>query len=163
VPNIRSSPTSAVPSRRAASSAPRAAPRSPGGRRAGWDASLKFERKVGQISFYDFLANQDITNDRENDANPNLVPPQSWELTGELGRNFGRWGKTRLKLYRHWVEDIVDHIPVGVDGDAVGNLPQCHAAGASRASARSSSTRSAGRGPSWTPISASSEAACAIR
>nr|WP_294814240.1 TonB-dependent receptor plug domain-containing protein [uncultured Sphingomonas sp.] len=90
---------------------------------AGWDASLKFERKVGQISFYDFLANQDITNDRENDANPNLVPPQSWELTGELGRNLGRWGKTRLKLYRHWVEDIVDHIPVGIDGDAVGNLP----------------------------------------
>jgi outer membrane receptor for ferrienterochelin and colicins len=90
---------------------------------AGWDASLKFERKVGQISFYDFLANQDITNDRENDANPNLVPPQSWELTGEVGRNFGRWGKTRLKMYNHWVEDIVDHIPVGVDGDAVGNLP----------------------------------------
>lgn len=96
----------------------------------GWDASLKFERKVGQISFYDFLANQDITNDRENDANPNLVPPQSWELTGEVGRNFGRWGKTRLKVYNHWVEDIVDHIPVGVDGDAVGNLPRATRFGA---------------------------------
>nr|WP_299856371.1 TonB-dependent receptor plug domain-containing protein [Sphingomonas bacterium] len=91
---------------------------------AGWDASLKLERKVGQISFGDFLANQDVTNNRGNDANPNLVPPQSWEVTGELGRNFGRWGKTRLKLYRYWVSDIVDHIPVGVDGDAVGNLPR---------------------------------------
>lgn len=91
---------------------------------AGWDASLKVERKVGQISFSDFLANQDVTNNRANDANPNLVPPQSWEATGELGRNFGRWGKTRLKLYQYWVEDIVDHIPVGVDGDAVGNLPR---------------------------------------
>lgn len=91
---------------------------------AGWDASLKFERKVGQISFSDFLANQDVANGRGNDANPNLVPPQSWEVTGELGRNFGRWGKTRLKLYRYWVQDIVDHIPVGVDGDAVGNLPR---------------------------------------
>jgi outer membrane receptor for ferrienterochelin and colicins len=91
---------------------------------AGWDASLKLERKVGQISFGDFLANQDVTNGRANDANPNLVPPQSWEATGELGRNFGRWGKTRLKLYRYWVQDIVDHIPVGVDGDAVGNLPR---------------------------------------
>jgi len=89
----------------------------------GWDASLKLERRVGQISFSDFLANQDVTNGRANDANPNLVPPQSWEVTGELGRNFGRWGKTRLKLYRYWVSDIVDHIPVGVDGDAVGNLP----------------------------------------
>ena len=91
---------------------------------AGWDASLKIERKVGQISFGDFLANQDVANGRGNDANPNLVPPQSWEATGEVGRNFGRWGKTRLRVYHYWVEDIVDHIPVGVDGDAVGNLPR---------------------------------------
>lgn len=90
----------------------------------GWDASLKIERKVGQISFSDFLANQDINNNRGNDANPDLVPPQSWELTGEVGRVFGRWGKTRLKAYNYWVEDIVDHIPVGIDGDAVGNLPR---------------------------------------
>lgn len=90
----------------------------------GWDASLKFERKVGQISFSDFLANQDVTNNRGNDANPNLVPPQSWEVTGEIGRNFGRWGKTRLKVYHYRIEDIVDHIPVGTDGDAVGNLPR---------------------------------------
>ena len=89
----------------------------------GWDASLKFERKVGQISFSDFLANEDISDNRGNDANPNLVPPQSWEVTGEVGRSLGRWGKTRLRLYRYWIEDIVDHIPVGTDGDAVGNLP----------------------------------------
>lgn len=88
-----------------------------------WDASLKLERKVGQISFSDFLANQDITNNRGNDANPNLVPPQSWEVTGEVGHDLGAWGKTRLRVYRYWIEDIVDHIPVGTDGDAVGNLP----------------------------------------
>lgn len=91
---------------------------------SGWDASLKLERRVGQISFSDFLANQDLTNDRANEANPDLVPPQSWEVTAELGRNFGPWGKTRLKIYRYWIEDIVDHIPVGLDGDAVGNLPR---------------------------------------
>ena len=90
----------------------------------GWDASLKLERRVGQISFSDFLANQDVTNNRGNDANPNLVPPQSWEATAEVARNFGRWGKTRLKLYHYRIEDIVDHIPVGIDGDAVGNLPR---------------------------------------
>jgi hypothetical protein len=88
-----------------------------------WDASLKFERKVGQISFSDFLANQDIANNRGNDANPDLVPPQSWETTAEVGRTLGPWGKTRLKLYHYDIQDIVDHIPVGIDGDAVGNLP----------------------------------------
>jgi len=89
----------------------------------GWDASLKLERKVGQIAFSDFLANQDIANNRGNDANPDLVPPQSWETTAEVGHTLGPWGKTRLRLYHYRIEDIVDHIPIGIDGDAVGNLP----------------------------------------
>jgi hypothetical protein len=89
----------------------------------GWDVNLKLERRVGQINFYDFLAQQDLVLNRSNDANPLLVPPQSWEVTGEVGRDFGRWGKTRLRLYDYEVEDIVDDIPVGTDGDAVGNLP----------------------------------------
>jgi hypothetical protein len=88
-----------------------------------WDASLKLERKVGQIEFSDFLANEDIAHNHGNAANPDLVPPQSWEVTGEIGHDFGRWGKTRLRLYHYRIEDIVDHIPIGDDGDAVGNLP----------------------------------------
>jgi hypothetical protein len=89
----------------------------------GLDFSLKLERKVGQISFYDVLAQQDLVLDRESDANPELVPPQSWELTVEGGRDFSRWGKVRLRGYSYWIEDIVDYIPVGFDGYAVGNLP----------------------------------------
>ena len=88
-----------------------------------WDLNLKFERRVGQISFYDFLGQQDLVLARSSDANPQLVPPQSWELTGEIGREFGRWGRTRLKIYDDQVEDIVDDIPVGADSDAVGTLP----------------------------------------
>jgi len=89
----------------------------------GWDLNLKFERRVGQINFYQFLAQPDLVLNRSNDANPLLVPPQSWEVTGDIGRDFGRWGKTRLKVYDYQIEDIVDDIPVGPDGDAVGNLP----------------------------------------
>ncbi len=89
----------------------------------GWDANLKLERKVGQIDFYDFLSQLDLVLDRENDSNPDLVPPQSWQLTGEIGRSFGAWGKTRLKLYAHRIDDIIDFIPIGLDGEAVGNLP----------------------------------------
>ncbi len=45
-----------------------------------WDASLKLRRRVGQISFYDFLAQPKLSQDRENAGNPDLVPPQSWEV-----------------------------------------------------------------------------------
>ncbi|MXO59336.1 TonB-dependent receptor [Altererythrobacter salegens] len=88
-----------------------------------WDLSLRLRRRVGQISFYDFLAQPNLQQERENSGNPDLVPPQSWEVETEFGKSLGAWGKTRLRLYHHWIEDIVDIIPVGVDGEAVGNLP----------------------------------------
>ncbi len=90
----------------------------------GWDASLKLRRRVGQISFYDFLAQPNLNNDRESAGNPDLVPPQSWEIEGEVGRELGRWGKTRLRLYAHRIDDIIDIIPIGDEGEAVGNLPR---------------------------------------
>lgn len=93
----------------------------PGG---GWDGSLKLSRRVGQISFYDFLSQPKLAEDRENQGNPDLVPPQSWELEGEVGRELGAWGKTRLKAWYHRVEDIVDIIPLANGGQGVGNLPR---------------------------------------
>lgn len=90
----------------------------------GWDLSLKLRRRVGQISFYDFLAQPKLSEDRENAGNPELVPPQSWEAETEFARDLGRWGKTRLNLHYYRVQDIVDFIPIGNGGEGVGNLPR---------------------------------------
>ena len=90
----------------------------------GWDLSLKLRRHVGQISFYDFLAQPKLAEDRENAGNPDLVPPQSWQVDGEIGRDLGAWGKTRLRLFYRSVEDIIDYIPIGEDEQGVGNLPR---------------------------------------
>lgn len=91
---------------------------------AGWDVSLKLRRRVGQISFYDFLSQPKLAEDRENVGNPDLVPPQSWEVDGEFSRDLGAWGKTRLKLFYRRVEDIIDVIPIGEGGEGIGNLPR---------------------------------------
>lgn len=90
----------------------------------GWDLSLKLRRSVGQISFYDFLAQPKLSEDRENAGNPDLVPPQSWEVETEAARDLGAWGKTRLRLFYKRVEDIIDVIPIGEDGQGIGNLPR---------------------------------------
>jgi hypothetical protein len=97
---------------------------------AKWDLSLKLRRRVGQISFYDFLAQPNLQQERENTGNPDLVPPQSWEGELEVSRNLGAWGKTRVRLYGHLIQDIVDIIPIGTDGEAVGNLPSARRYGA---------------------------------
>lgn len=89
-----------------------------------WDTSLKLSRKVGQISFYDFLAQLNLSEDRENAGNPDLVPPQSWELEGEAGKELGEWGRARLELFYHRIDDIIDIVPIGEDGQSIGNLPR---------------------------------------
>ena len=90
----------------------------------GWDVSLKLRRRVGQISFYDFLSQPQLSQDRQNAGNPDLVPPQSWELETEFARDLGAWGKTRLNLHYYRVQDIIDVIPIGGNGQGVGNLPR---------------------------------------
>lgn len=88
-----------------------------------WDLSLKLRRRVGQISFYDFLAQPNLKSERQNSGNPDLVPPQSWEVEMEVGRSLGAAGKTRLRSYYYAVEDIVDIVPIGASEEGVGNLP----------------------------------------
>ena len=91
----------------------------------GLGRSLKLRRRVGQISFYDFLAQPKLSEDRENAGNPDLVPPQSWEVETEVAprpRRLGQDPAATLHYYR--VEDIVDVIPIGDDGEGIGNLPR---------------------------------------
>jgi hypothetical protein len=95
-----------------------------------WDVSLKLRRRVGQISFYDFLAQPKLSQDRQDAGNPDLVPPQSWEAETEISRDLGKWGKTRLNLHYYRVTDIIDVIPIGTDGQGIGNLPRADRFGA---------------------------------
>jgi hypothetical protein len=88
-----------------------------------WDVSLKARRKVGQISFYDFLSQPKLSDERENAGNPDLVPPQSWEFEAEVGHELGPWGKTVLNGHYYLVDDIIDIIPLKDHGQGVGNLP----------------------------------------
>jgi outer membrane receptor for ferrienterochelin and colicins len=88
-----------------------------------WNLSLKLRRRVGQISFFDFLDQPNLSADREKTGNPQLVPPQSWEVETDFAHDLGRWGKTDLTLHYYDVSDIVDFIPIGDNQQAVGNLP----------------------------------------
>src|SRR5437764_3908265 len=88
-----------------------------------WDVSLKLRRRVGQIDFLDFLAQHVLRQDRENAGNSELCQPQSWEAETEFAHDLGRWGKTRLNLHYYKVTDIIDVIPIGTNGQGIGNLP----------------------------------------
>jgi hypothetical protein len=84
--------------------------------------AFKLERKVGQISFGNFLASVNLNNNTANAGNPDLVPPQGWITEIETTHDMGAWGNTTLRLYNNEIQDIIDTIPIGPTGESVGNL-----------------------------------------
>ncbi len=93
------------------------------------DVNLRIQRRVGQLNFLDFLASVNLADDRENAGNPDLVPPQSWEVDLEGVLSLGAWGSTTLRAYGRLIDDIVDIVPIGATGQSPGNLDSAYVVG----------------------------------
>lgn len=93
------------------------------------DVNAKLERRVGQLNFSDFLASANLGRDTEDAANPDLVPPQSWEAELEAVSDFGAWGTATARIYTRLISDIIDQIPVGSANEAAGNIDRARVYG----------------------------------
>ncbi len=91
------------------------------------DAAFSIQRRVLQLSFYDFLARAFIDDDNANSGNNDLRPQQDWSYEGEINKKLGVWGKTQLRFIYRDVSDFVDIIPVE-GGESVGNIDKSWAA-----------------------------------
>ncbi|MDG5749132.1 TonB-dependent receptor plug domain-containing protein [Qipengyuania sp. XHP0207] len=87
-----------------------------------FDMSIEIRRRVGQLSFGNFLASVNLDNDNENGGNNELVPDQSWNIDAELNKSFGPWGSAKLQVRQAWFEDFVDFFPLANGGEARGNI-----------------------------------------
>jgi len=92
-----------------------------------FDLSVKYRRRVLQLSFYDFLARSFINDGDKNAGNNQLVPQQDWSTEIEANKSLGAWGSTKLRLVNRDVEDFVDIIPIGATGESVGNIAKAYA------------------------------------
>jgi hypothetical protein len=90
----------------------------------GLDVSLKAERKVGQLDFGDFLSSVDIQDNNQSFGNVDLVPEQSWIFASEINRKLGPWGAVKLSGEQHFIEDVVDRVPIDANGLPVENPTQ---------------------------------------
>lgn len=82
-------------------------------------------RDVGQLDFSDFASAAELADNRVAAGNPNLRPETSWraELTGDM--RFAEDGAVSVTVFRRWIEDAADVVPVGPPGqrfDAPGNI-----------------------------------------
>lgn len=92
-----------------------------------FDVSVKLRRRVLQLSFYDFLARSFLNDGNQNESNNDLRPQQDWSYEAEINKKFGAWGSTKILLIYRDAEDRVDVIPIGTDGEAVGNIAKAKA------------------------------------
>ena len=88
------------------------------------NTSLRFkaEREVDQLSFFDFISSVDIEDNLDRTGNVNLVPSQRWIFSTEYDKDFGQGFTININPYFNFISDLVDRIPIGEDGDAVGNI-----------------------------------------
>ena len=87
-----------------------------------FDASLLVRRRVGQLSFGDFLASVDLNDDNQNGGNNSLQPDQSWDIELEMNKAFGALGSVKLEVRQAYFEDFVDFFPLPGGGEARGNI-----------------------------------------
>lgn len=81
----------------------------------------RLEREVGQLDFFDFISSVDLSDDRANAGNPDIVPQQATVFSLSAEKGFGDWGAATLKVFGEDIEDIVDRVPIGT-GEGPGNL-----------------------------------------
>lgn len=101
------------------------------------DLRARVDRSVGQLNFFDFVSSVNLTDEREDAGNKNLVPQQSWDSELELQRDFGNDERIVLRFNHSFIADRVDNVLVTVERDgelvrqnATGNIPKARFAAA---------------------------------
>ncbi len=82
----------------------------------------RIEREVGQLSFFDFISSVDVQDDLNTLGNTSLVPQQDLFGGVTLNKDFGNGNTLKIRAFHTFISDRVERIPIGVDGDAVGNI-----------------------------------------
>ena len=86
---------------------------------------MRVFRDVGQLDFTDFVSTARLADDLINGGNPDLVPQTAWAAEVEGDLRFANDAAVRVRLFHHWLDDVVDFVPVGLPNaliDAPGNI-----------------------------------------
>jgi len=67
-------------------------------------------RTVAQLDFYDFISAAELSTDRINAGNPNLMPQQTWEFRGTLEHPLLTDGLAKLDVGYDMVNDLQDRV-----------------------------------------------------
>lgn len=90
--------------------------------KSGWHAQLSVSRTVAQLNFEDFISTAELTNDRVNGGNAELVPQRAWEFLATLEQPILGDGVVKIEAGYNRISLVQDRIPTPEGFDAPGNL-----------------------------------------
>jgi len=90
--------------------------------KSGWHAQLSVKRTVSQLNFEDFISSAELTNDRVNGGNADLLPQRAWEFLATLEQPILGDGLVKVELGYNRISLVQDRIPTPEGFDAPGNL-----------------------------------------
>jgi hypothetical protein len=88
----------------------------------GWHAQLSLARTVAQLNFEDFISSAELTNDRVDAGNAELVPQRAWEALLTVERPILGDGLAKLELGYNSISLLQDRVPTPEGFDAPGNI-----------------------------------------
>ena len=83
---------------------------------------IRVAREVSQLDFKDFVSATSFEDDNVLLGNPDLQPETTWIVEASEERRFGELGVIKLTAFHHWITDVEDLLPLGVDVEAPGNV-----------------------------------------
>jgi hypothetical protein len=92
----------------------------------GWHGQLSAKRTVAQLDFYEFISSAELSTDRVNAGNPDIVPQQAWEFHGTIEHPILGEGVAKVDVGYNLINDLQDRILIfddlGNAFDAPGNI-----------------------------------------
>jgi hypothetical protein len=88
----------------------------------GWHAQLSIARTVAQLQFEDFISSAELTNNRVNGGNADLLPQRAWELLATLEHPILGDGLVKVEAGYNRISLVQDRVPTPQGFDAPGNL-----------------------------------------
>lgn len=87
-----------------------------------WRFQFTAQRTVAQLQFEDFISSAELSNERVNGGNAELLPQRSWEFAAVAERPILGDGVFRTELGYRRVSLVQDRVPTPEGFDAPGNL-----------------------------------------
>ncbi|MDQ3143337.1 MAG: hypothetical protein M3Q57_00460 [Pseudomonadota bacterium] len=88
----------------------------------GWHSQLSLRRSVSQLDFFDFISAAELSNDRLNGGNANLLPQRTWEARATVDHPLLGTGLIKLDAGYDRISLLQDRILTEEGLDAPGNI-----------------------------------------